>query len=102
LKKYFRNFKFLSCLPLVLYLIGLSISKLTDGFRYSMNFHWIYTYGKFTLYIMFIFSIITSLALSYEMIQNTSFDWRNNKIWLFITLIPIIYWTCIFIIINFR
>jgi len=95
-----RNYRILAILPILTYLIGIGISEMTERYRLSPEFHWIYSYGKYILYGLIGISLILSTIISDKMLTSKTFNWKKNIVWLFLCLIPVFYILWIFISVS--
>ena len=95
-----RNFRVLALLPILAYLIGIGISEITEKYRVSSEFHWIYSYGKYLLYTLIGISLVLSAILSGKMLKSRAFNWKKNKLWVFICLVPVFYILWVFISVS--
>ena len=74
----------------VLFLIGMFIGELAEYFRNSDQRR-IYQFGKLTGMILVLGAIIGSIPSTILLIKKFKNDLQSNLHWLFITLIPALY-----------
>lgn len=85
------------------FFLGIIMGKISGNFRMSVNLRWIYIYGKLLSILLLSASLIYSLVNSIHLFISSKKEWKKNLIWLFISLIPILYFlfTIILIIVLF-
>ena len=92
-----------AALPLFFLILAFVSSESTKSFRYSINYHWIYTTGWVLNYLL----VLVSLVFSINNVNNLISFWngyKTNKKYFFLLLssIPILLLLIIFTLIFFQ
>lgn len=70
--------------------LGIMISILTEPFRIIPNYHWIYSFGKMTCFLLWFIGIIWAFINAILIIQLSSINLKEKFLWLIVNFSIII------------
>lgn len=88
-----------SIIIISLFVLGIILNQSVEQFRHS-EIRWIYKYGKLVSLIITFGSVGWSLLHPIIIWSENKVNWKNYLLWIFLGMLPILYFTIMIIILN--
>jgi len=87
----FNKYQIYALLIPVIPFIGTGISMLTDRYRISLEYHWIYSIGKMVCGALWLLGFMWAIVNSVYIINNLKFKIKYRVMWLIINFGTVIW-----------